>query len=94
MWVTERGGRVKPAEINARFVAYRDALGFQEQAQLPSAAFVAAGGYHHHLGINLLEGRDAAPVEPDVAGLESFEVGRLEASVKDPDGIEVILPQA
>jgi site-specific recombinase XerD len=26
LWVTERGGRVKPAEINARFVAYRDAL--------------------------------------------------------------------
>jgi integrase/recombinase XerC len=27
LWVTERGGRLKPAEINARFVAYRDALG-------------------------------------------------------------------
>jgi integrase/recombinase XerC len=27
LWVTERGARVKPAEINARFVAYRDALG-------------------------------------------------------------------
>ena len=27
LWVTERGGRVKPAEINARFVACRDALG-------------------------------------------------------------------
>ena len=26
MWVTERGGRVQPAEINARFVAYREAL--------------------------------------------------------------------
>ncbi|GCB51337.1 tyrosine-type recombinase/integrase [Streptomyces sp. NL15-2K] len=26
LWVTERGGRVKPSEINARFVAYRDAL--------------------------------------------------------------------
>jgi len=26
MWVTERGGRIHPAEINARFVAYRDAL--------------------------------------------------------------------
>jgi hypothetical protein len=25
--VTERGGRIKPAEINARFTAYRDALG-------------------------------------------------------------------
>jgi site-specific recombinase XerD len=27
LWVTERGGRVSPAEINARFVAYRDGLG-------------------------------------------------------------------
>jgi site-specific recombinase XerC len=27
LWVTERGGRIKPAEINARFVTYRDALG-------------------------------------------------------------------
>ena len=27
LWVTERGGRIKPAEINARFAAYRDALG-------------------------------------------------------------------
>ena len=27
LWVTERGGRVKPAEINARFVSYREALG-------------------------------------------------------------------
>ena len=30
LWVTERGGRVKPAEINARFVAYRDALGLPD----------------------------------------------------------------
>jgi integrase/recombinase XerC len=27
LWVTERGGRVRPPEINARFVSYRDALG-------------------------------------------------------------------
>jgi len=27
LWVTERAGRLAPAEINARFVAYRDALG-------------------------------------------------------------------
>lgn len=25
-WVTERGGRIKPAEINSRFESYRDAL--------------------------------------------------------------------
>jgi integrase/recombinase XerC len=27
LWVTERGGRVKPAEISARFGSYREALG-------------------------------------------------------------------
>ena len=26
LWVTERGGRIKPAEINSRFEAYRDAM--------------------------------------------------------------------
>jgi integrase/recombinase XerC len=30
LWVTERGGRIKPAEINVRFVAYRDALKLPE----------------------------------------------------------------
>jgi integrase/recombinase XerC len=30
LWVTERGGRVQPAEINARFAAYRAALGLPE----------------------------------------------------------------
>jgi site-specific recombinase XerC len=31
MWVTKRGGRIKPAEINARFVTYRDALGLPRE---------------------------------------------------------------
>jgi len=31
LWVTERGGRIKPAEINARFVTYRDALGLSKE---------------------------------------------------------------
>ena len=30
LWMTERGGRIKPAEINARFVTYRDALGLSK----------------------------------------------------------------
>jgi site-specific recombinase XerD len=30
LWVTERGGRVQPAEINARFAAYREALGLPQ----------------------------------------------------------------
>lgn len=31
MFVTERGGRLKPVEVNARFVSYRDALGLPQQ---------------------------------------------------------------
>jgi integrase/recombinase XerC len=27
LWLTERGGRLNPAESNARFIAYREALG-------------------------------------------------------------------
>ncbi len=31
LWVTERGGRIKPSEINDRFVAYRHALGLPRE---------------------------------------------------------------
>jgi catechol 2,3-dioxygenase len=51
--------------------------------------FMSWDGYHHHLGINLLEGRGAAPVEAGVNGVESFDVTRAEASTSDPDGIQV-----
>ena len=51
--------------------------------------FLSWDGYHHHLGINLLEGSGAAPVEPGVRGLQSFEIRRLDAARKDPNGIEV-----
>lgn len=37
LWVTERGGRVKPSEINARFVVYRDALGLSKDLTPHSA---------------------------------------------------------
>jgi catechol 2,3-dioxygenase len=51
--------------------------------------FMSWDGYHHHLGINLLEGRGAAKVEPDVRGLQGFEVRRVGGAQTDPDGIEV-----
>ena len=40
---------------------YRDVLGFEVQANLGSAAFVSAGGYHHHLGFNIWNGHGAGP---------------------------------
>jgi catechol 2,3-dioxygenase len=54
--------------------------------------FMSWDGYHHHLGINLLEGPGAARVEPDVRGLQGFEVRRLERTRTDPNGIEVTRP--
>jgi catechol 2,3-dioxygenase len=54
--------------------------------------FMSWDGYHHHLGINLLEGRGAAKVEPDVRGLQGFEVRRVAAAKTDPNGIEVTPP--
>ncbi len=51
--------------------------------------FLSWDGYHHHLGINLLRGSGAAPVDPGVIGVDSFEVTRAETSGPDPDGVNV-----
>jgi catechol 2,3-dioxygenase len=53
---------------------YRDVLGFEVQANLGSAAFVSAGGYHHHLGFNIWRGEGVgAPPEHSV-GLRHWTV--------------------
>jgi len=54
--------------------------------------FMSWDGYHHHLGINLLQGRGAEPVESDVRGLELFEVRRVKGRLTDPNGIILSLP--
>src|SRR5579859_6074720 len=51
--------------------------------------FLSWDGYHHHLGINLLEGRGAAPVEPGFTGLQAFGVGRIDQPLTDPNGIAI-----
>jgi catechol 2,3-dioxygenase len=40
----------------------------------PGALFVAAGGYHHHLGLNIWAGRGAPPPAPGTVGLRSFTI--------------------
>jgi catechol 2,3-dioxygenase len=49
--------------------------------------FLSWDGYHHHLGINVLEGHGAPPVAERVRGLRSFEVSRIEAERTDPQGV-------
>jgi catechol 2,3-dioxygenase len=51
---------------------YRDAVGFELKARLPSAAFVAAGGYHHHLGFNTWRGEGVGPLPEGVIGLRHW----------------------
>ena len=53
---------------------YRDVLGFELQANLGSAAFVSAGGYHHHLGFNVWRGRGVGPPPPHTVGLHHWTV--------------------
>jgi catechol 2,3-dioxygenase len=53
---------------------YRDVIGFEVQALLPSAAFVSAGGYHHHLGFNVWRGRGVPPAPDHRAGLRHWIV--------------------
>jgi catechol 2,3-dioxygenase len=51
-------------DIERGLAFYRDVLGFEPQARMPSAAFVSAGGYHHHLGFNTWRGV-GVPGAPD-----------------------------
>ena len=60
---------------------YRDTLGFDEQASMPSASFLAAGGYHHHIGLNSWQSRGAEPPSGQAPGLREvvFELSGTEA---------------
>jgi catechol 2,3-dioxygenase len=52
---------------------YCDILGFTVmQRSYPGALFVAVGGYHHHLGLNIWHSRHGDPLPEDTAGLISF----------------------
>ena len=53
---------------------YRDVLGFETQADLGTAAFVSAGGYHHHLAFNVWRGRGVGPAPEHTVGLRHWTV--------------------
>src|SRR2546429_3682345 len=73
--------------------AFYESLGMDLMAQGGQVMrFLSWDGYHHHLRLNLLEGRGAAPVEPGVRGLHSFEIRRLEGPLTDPSAILLTPP--
>jgi len=85
--------RVSDLERSVAF--YRDELGLNLRARYGTqAAFLAAGDYHHHLGLNTWQSLGGSPPPPGSAGLERFafvSAGSEERKVTDPDGIELAL---
>jgi catechol 2,3-dioxygenase len=67
-------------------------LGLQLTLDWGSFRFLAWEGYHHHLAINLIEGRGAAPITAETSGLESFSIHHhsLKKEIIDPDGIRLV----
>ena len=61
---------LKVADLERALGFYRDVLGFElTQRYGSSAAFLSAGGYHHHIGLNTWESAGGPPPPPGTTGL-------------------------
>lgn len=61
---------LKVADLDRAIAFYRDILGFTlTQRYGDQAAFLGAGGYHHHIGLNTWDSRGAPPAPPGHPGL-------------------------
>src|SRR5438128_6251029 len=61
---------LKVSDIDRALGFYRDVLGFDvTQRYGDEAAFISAGGYHHHLGLNTWESKGGSPPQPGTTGL-------------------------
>ena len=61
---------LKVSDLDRSLEFYCGVLGFELTARYgPQAAFVSAGGYHHHIGLNTWESRGGSPPPPGRTGL-------------------------
>ncbi len=61
---------LKVADLDRALAFYRDVLGFEVTQRIGnSAAFLSAGGYHHHIGLNTWESRRGSAPSPGTTGL-------------------------
>ena len=66
---------LKVADIDRSLAFYQGVLGFALIVRMgDSAAFVSAGGYHHHIGLNTWHSRGASPPPPAHTGLYHFAI--------------------
>jgi catechol 2,3-dioxygenase len=61
-------------DIQRALAFYRDDLGFELKGDLGTAAFVSAGGYHHHVGLNVWNGTGVEGPPPHTVGLRQWTV--------------------
>ena len=61
---------LKVADLDRALGFWCGVLGFEEQARMgDQAAFISAGGYHHHIGLNTWESSGGSPPPPGTTGL-------------------------
>ena len=60
---------LKVADIPRALGFWRDVLGFEVTQQRDGAAFLSAGGYHHHIALNTWESKGGSPPAPGTTGL-------------------------
>jgi catechol 2,3-dioxygenase len=66
---------LKVADLERSLRFYRDVLGFEVmQRHGNQVAFVSAGGYHHHIGLNTWESSGGSPPPPGTTGLYHFAI--------------------
>jgi catechol 2,3-dioxygenase len=66
---------LKVANLNRALNFYCGVLGFELMERHGNdAAFVSAGGYHHHIGLNTWESADGRPPPPGTTGLYHFAI--------------------
>jgi catechol 2,3-dioxygenase len=61
---------LKVSDLERSVVFYHDVLGFEVMLRRgDEAAFLSAGGYHHHIGLNTWESKGGVPPAPGTTGL-------------------------
>ena len=61
---------LKVSDLERSLKFYRDLLGFEVQQYFGNgAAFISAGNYHHHIGLNTWHSKNARPAPLNAAGL-------------------------
>jgi catechol 2,3-dioxygenase len=60
---------LKVADLQRALDFYCGVLGFTQTTGRPGAAFISAGGYHHHIALNTWESKGGSPPAPGTTGL-------------------------